>query len=102
MTESAPTRTAPDRKLLNAVLIVGVVDFLLLLVLMYFAFVDRSDAAVSILGPIHGIGFLLLLVMTGKGAADDQWGWWFPGIVLITGGPLGSFIGEFVLRKRAA
>ena len=102
MTESATTRTAPDRKLLNAVLIVGVVDFLLLLVLMYFAFVDRSDAAVSILGPIHGIGFLLLLVMTGKGAADDQWGWWFPGIVLITGGPLGSFIGEFVLRKRAA
>jgi integral membrane protein len=102
MTDTAPTRTAPDRKLLNAVLIVGVIDFVLLLVLMYFAFVDRSDAAVSVLGPIHGVGFLLLLVMTAKGANEGQWGWWFPAIVVVTGGPLGSLIGEVVLRRRAA
>jgi hypothetical protein len=90
----------PDRKLLNAVLVVGVLDALLLLVLLYFAFVDRSDAAVSVLGPIHGIGYLLLLGLTGRGALDDQWGWWFPALVLVTGGPIGSFVGEIVLRPR--
>lgn len=90
----------PDRRLLNAVLLVGVLDALLLVVLLYFAFVDRSDAAVSVLGPIHGIGYLLLLGLTGRGAVDDQWGWWFPGLVLITGGPIGSFIGEIVLRPK--
>ncbi len=90
----------PERRLLNAVLVVGIVDALLLLVLLYFAFVDRSDAAVSVLGPIHGIGYVLLLGLTGRGAIDDQWGWWFPALVLVTGGPIGSFIGEIVLRPR--
>jgi integral membrane protein len=100
MTQAETTRIAPDRKLLNAVLAVGVADFLLLLVLMYVAFVDRSDAAVSVLGPIHGLGFLFLLVMTAKGANEKQWGWWFPGLVLVTGGPLGSLAGEVVLRRQ--
>ena len=90
----------PDRRLLNAVLLVGVLDALLLVVLLYFAFVDRSDAAVSVLGPIHGIGYLLLLGMTARGAFDDQWGWWFPALVLVTGGPVGSIAGELVLRRR--
>jgi hypothetical protein len=90
----------PDRRLLNAVLLVGVVDALLLVVLLYFAFVDRSDAAVGVLGPIHGVGYLLLLGLTARGAADAQWGWWFPGLVLVTGGPIGSFAGELVLRPR--
>jgi integral membrane protein len=90
----------PDRRLLNAVLVVGIVDALLLVALLYVAFVDRSDAAVSVLGPIHGVGYVLLLALTARGASDDQWGWWFPAIVLVTGGPLGSFIGEFKLRPR--
>lgn len=90
----------PDRRLLNAVLVVGVLDALLLVVLLYVAFVDRSDAAVGVLGPIHGIGYLLLLGMTARGAADDQWGWWFPALVLVTGGPIGSIAGELVLRPR--
>ena len=90
----------PDRRLLNAVLVVGMVDGLLLVVLLYLAFGYRSDAAVSVLGPIHGIGYLLLLGLTGRGAVDDQWGWWFPALVLVTGGPIGSFIGEIVLRPR--
>jgi len=97
--ETKPTRS-PDRRLLNAVLAVGIVDALLLVVLLYFAFVDRSDTAVSVLGPIHGIGYLILLALTGRGAVDRQWGWWFPGLVLISGGPLGSFVGEVILRRR--
>lgn len=99
-TSQPPRHKRPQRGLLNAVLVVGVLDALLLLVLLYVAFVDRSDAAVSVLGPIHGVGYLLLLGMTARGAFDDQWGWWFPGLVLITGGPIGSFVGEIVLRPR--
>jgi hypothetical protein len=92
--------TSNPRKLLDAVLVVGVLDFLLLLVLLYVAWIDRSDAAVSILGPIHGVGFLALLFLTLRGAVERFWGWWFPAIVLVTGGPVGSLIGEVVLRRR--
>lgn len=99
VTAIADTRR-PDRRLLNAVLTVGIIDALLLVALLYVAVVDRSDAAVHVLGPIHGVGYLLLLGLTARGAMDDQWGWWFPGLVLVTGGPLGSIAGEIVLRKR--
>jgi integral membrane protein len=100
-TSSVPK--APDaKKLLNLILAVGVADFLLLLVLVYFAFIDRSDNAVHVLGPIHGIGFLALLALTANGAFHRLWGWWFPAIVLVTGGPIGSFIGDAVLRRQVA
>ena len=96
------TERRPDRRLLNAVLAVGITDALLLVVLVYFAFVDHSDAAVSVLGPIHGVGYLLLLGLTTRGVFDDQWGWWFPGLVLVTGGPIGSLVGEVILRRQVA
>jgi hypothetical protein len=92
--------TTNPRRLLDIILVVGIADFLLLLVLLYFAWVDRSDAAVSVLGPIHGIGFLALLFLTFRGAVERYWGWWFPAIVLVTGGPIGSLVGELVLRPR--
>jgi hypothetical protein len=96
----SPTARRPDRRLLNTVLIVGIVDAALLVALLYFAVVDRSDAAVHVLGPVHGIGYLLLLGLTGRGAVEGQWGWWFPALVLITGGPIGTLVGEVVLRRR--
>ena len=46
------------------------------------------------IGPIHGIGFVLLLAMAGAGASRRYWGWQFPAIVLVTGGPIGSLAGE--------
>ena len=103
MTTLAPGQThspASQRRALNIVLAVGIADALLLVVLMYFAFVDRSDSAVSVLGPIHGLGYLILLYLTVSGAGAKRWGWWFPGIVLITGGPLGSIVGDVILRRR--
>jgi integral membrane protein len=92
--------TSDPRKLLNTVLIVGVIDFLLLLVLLYMAWIEDNDGAVSVLGPIHGIGFLALLYLTFRGALEQFWGWWFPAIVLVTGGPVGTLVGELVLRRR--
>jgi Domain of unknown function (DUF3817) len=91
---------ASQRRALNVVLAVGLADALLLVVLMYFAFVDRSDAAVSVLGPVHGLGYLALLYLTVAGAGAKRWGWWFPAIVLVTGGPLGSIVGDTALRRR--
>ncbi len=91
--------TAASRRLLNVILVVGVLDAVLLLVLLYFAFVNRDEEMISLLGPVHGLGFLALLGLTGKGAMDARWGWWFPIAVLLTGGPLGSIIGELRLRR---
>jgi len=93
--------TTPDvKKLLNTVLAVGIADALLLVVLVYFAFIDRSDNAVHVLGPIHGLGFLVLLALTANGALQRLWGWWFPALVLVTGGPVGSIAGDVILRRR--
>ena len=91
---------AQARKLLNAVLVVALLDALLLLVLLYVAFVDRSDSAVSVIGPIHGVGFIALLFLCARGAGERRWGWWFPAIVLVTGGPIGSLVGDFTLRRK--
>lgn len=103
MTSTAPAPIhdpAGQRRALNRVLAVGIADGLLLLVLLYVAFADRNESAISILGPIHGIGFLLLLFMTARGAGERRWGWWFPALVFVTGGPVGSLVGDTVLRKR--
>jgi integral membrane protein len=100
-TAPAPAHdTASQRKALNRVLAVGLADAALLVVLMYFAWADRSDAAVSILGPIHGVGFLVLLFLTAQGAGERRWGWWFPAAVFVTGGPVGTIIGDVILRRR--
>jgi hypothetical protein len=88
------------RRLLDVALLVGIADALLLLVLVYVAFVDRNDTAVSVIGPIHGLGFLALLGLTGWARSSATGGWWYPGIVLVTGGPLGTIVGDVVLRRR--
>ena len=91
--------TAASRRLLNVILVVGILDAVLLLVLLYFAFINRNEEMISLLGPIHGLGFVALLGLTAKGAMDARWGWWFPIVVLVTGGPLGSIVGEVRLRR---
>ncbi len=104
VTSSAPAHSPVDpasaRKLLNAILVVGVTDALLLVALLYVAFVDHNESAVSVLGPIHGTGYLILLGLTAYGAFRRYWGGWFPLVVLITGGPLGSLLGELRIRRQ--
>ncbi len=101
MAVSDPTPdTASTRRLLNVVLVIGVLDALLLLVLLYVAFINRNESAISIIGPIHGFGFLALLGLTAKGSLDGRWGWWFPALVLVTTGPLGSIVGDLLVRRQ--
>jgi len=86
---------------LNVIAVVAIADALLLAVLLWASFGDREDA-VHILGPIHGVGFLILLALCTRGAVEERWGWWFPLLVVITGGPLGSLGGDWIVRRRIA
>ncbi|HEY4279992.1 MAG TPA: DUF3817 domain-containing protein [Conexibacter sp.] len=96
-----PTATVESTKrLLNAVLVVGIIDLVLFVFLIISAI--NGSGAVHVLGPVHGIGFLILLALTGKGAMDGRWGWWFPIITLVTTGPPGSIVGDLILRKQIA
>jgi hypothetical protein len=102
---AAPTQghsAASTKRLLNFVLAIGIADLVLFLILIWVAFIDRSDAAISVIGPIHGIGFVALLGLTAYGAVEGRWGWWFPGITLITTGPPGSIVGDLILRRQLA
>lgn len=105
-TPSSPGRAASDvaatKRQLNLVLALGIADLILFLILVWVAFIDRSDAGVSVIGPIHGICFVALLALTANGAVQGRWGWWFPVITLVTTGPPGSIIGDLILRKQLA
>ena len=91
-------RTAEARKLLRWVAIAAALDFLLLVPLVY-ASLSENDSLVSILGPIHGIGFLIQLFLTMRGAGERFWGWWFPVLVVVTMGPPGALIGHLKVTR---
>jgi hypothetical protein len=95
MTDTRHTRT---RKLLDIVRVVAVGDAILL-VLLLAAAIAEAEGAVSVLGPVHGIGYLVLLYLVMRGAGERLWGWWFPALVVVTLGPLGSLIGDVRIRR---
>jgi hypothetical protein len=87
------------KRQLNIVLVVAVLDAILLVPLVY-GFITDSEVHKEILGPIHGVGFLILVFLTARGAVEKLWGWWFPAIVVVTGGPPGSIVGDLLARAR--
>ena len=92
---------AAIRKQLDRVRVVAIADALLLIPLVYCALTER-EGVVNVLGPIHGLGFVLLMYLTARGAGEGRWGWWFPAVTLVTAGPPGSIIGEIKLRRDLA
>ncbi|MDQ3648007.1 MAG: DUF3817 domain-containing protein [Actinomycetota bacterium] len=90
-----PERTLKQLRLIR---IVAIADFALLVPLVAAA-LSHQEGVVGILGPIHGVGFLLLLFLCVRGVGQDRWGWWFPVIVVVTLGPPGSLIGERRIRR---
>lgn len=99
-----PATVTRDREralgLLRLIVIVSIADFILLLPLVVGVLVDWHDAA-PIIGPIHGLGFLWELYLVIRGAALGWWGWWYPGVTLVTGGPPGALIGHRWARRQA-
>lgn len=89
------------RRFLNILAWVAVLDFILLIPLVYSSsfWTDNHDV-VRVLGPIHGFGFLAMLGICVRGVGERWWGWWFPAIIVITLGPLGSLIGDWIVRRR--
>ena len=85
--------TDATRRLVRRIAIVAAVDFALLIPLVWASLTDR-ESLVSILGPIHGLGFLLELYLAVRGVGERRWGWWFPAIVVVTLGPLGALVGH--------
>jgi integral membrane protein len=104
MTSTEPLNAEKYSKIkrrLNIVRWIAIPDALLLVALVAVskAFLNNREL-VSILGPIHGINFLLLVMVVSLGAVDKLWKWWFPLITFFTGGPIGAFIGETIISRQ--
>lgn len=74
----------------------AIVDGVLLLVLVYGVIVG-SESISPIVGPIHGIGVMVLLWLTARGASEDRWPWWFAAISVI---PFATLPGEVYVRRQ--
>lgn len=84
---------------LRIVRLFALLDLVLLVALVGAALTGHKEI-VHILGPLHGINYLLLLVIVTVAVLDGLWGWWFPLAVLLTAGPPGAFLGEWLLHRR--
>jgi hypothetical protein len=98
---AADDRAEQTRRRLRLVRWLAIADALLLVALVASSLSGRRDL-VSVLGPLHGANFLVLLVVVGTATVDGLWSWWFPLAVLVTGGPLGALVGEWVIGRRLA
>lgn len=76
----------------------GLADAVLLVVLVAAALSGAEDL-VSVLGPIHGVGYILLLLLAASGAGSQLWGWWYPLLIVVTLGPPGTLIGDRRIRR---
>lgn len=93
-----PSQTLRRLKLIR---IVAIADFVLLIALVIAAR-THADGVVSVLGLIHGVGFLALVGLCLIGASEGRWGWWFPALVVVTLGPPGSLYGDVRIRRELA
>lgn len=84
---------------LNVILVLAIVDAVLLVPLLAHRFAEL-EIPVFPIGLTHGLLFIALVGLCAKGALDGLWGWWFPAITVVTGGPLGSILGDIVVRRR--
>lgn len=96
-----PGGSPREMRFLNIIAWVAVVDVLLLIPLIWASrwVADRHDL-VAVLGPTHGFLFMVLIGLCAYGSLQKWWGWWFPILVVVTLGPLGSLIGDWIVRRQ--
>ncbi len=99
--ETTSNHGARVRRRLRVLRYLALLDAVLLIALVLSA-LTGTRGLVHILGPLHGVNFLILLVTAGTAALDGLWGWWFPALILVTAGPIGTLIGERVIIRREA
>jgi len=86
---------------LNIIAWVAVVDVILLIPLVWASrWVAERHDIVAVLGPTHGFLFIALIALCAYGSLQKWWGWWFPVVVVVTLGPLGSLVGDWIIRKQ--
>lgn len=94
---TAQEATSADRSetetLLRRIFWVAVFDLLLLIPLLAGA-ITGSHQLAPVLGPPHGVGFVLEVFLAARGAFERRWGWWYPLAIVLTAGPLGAFAGH--------
>jgi hypothetical protein len=95
---SEKDKIARVQRRLRIVRIFALFDLVLLVILVSAAITGKHEI-VQIVGPLHGVNFLLLLVIVGVAALDGLWGWWFPLVILCTAGPPGALLGEWNIRR---
>ena len=89
-----------ELRFLNWIAIVALVDVALLIPLIWASrWVADNHDVVAVLGPIHGFLFIGLIGMVAWGSLQKWWGWWFPAIVVVTLGPIGSLVGDWIVRR---
>lgn len=87
------------RRRLGIVRWVALVDLILLIALVSSSLTGQREL-VRVLGPLHGINFLMLIAVAATAALDGLWGWWFPAAILLTAGPPGALVGEWLIVRR--
>jgi hypothetical protein len=97
--DAPPVSAAAITRRLNVILVLAIVDGLLLIPLLAHRFGDL-DIPVFPIGLTHGLLFIALVLLTAKGALEGLWGWWFPAVTVVTGGPPGSIVGDIIIRRR--
>src|SRR3954466_7331598 len=93
---ASPTRGLP-RRAYQVLMGAAAVDAVFLVGLLV-ALATGSDGAVGVFAPLFGFGYIYLVYLTATGATRGKWGWWFPGLVAITAGPIGAVLGARRLR----
>jgi len=100
--ESAvPADPVRRMRFLNIIAWVAIVDVVLLIPLIWASrWVAHNEAVVGILGPVHGFLFIILIGLCAYGSIQKWWGWWFPVLVVVTLGPIGSLVGDWFIRRQ--
>jgi hypothetical protein len=100
MPAQAADATARPLRLLRLIVIVSIIDFILLIPLLVGVIIDWHDVA-PIIGPIHGLVFLYDVYLVCRGAGEGWWGWWYPAVTIVTGGPPGALLGHNRAKRQA-
>ena len=100
-TGGGPTIPSDRARQISLKIILGAaaVDAVLLVALLV-ALAAGSSGAVSVLGPVWGLGYVYLLYLAAKGAMDRRWGWSYLLLVAVTLGPVGAALGAHRMRAQ--
>ena len=97
---SAPPAPAMGRRAYGVIVGAAAVDAVFLVALLV-ALAAGGGGAVGPLAALFGFGYVYLIYLTATGATRGRWGWWYPGLVAITAGPIGAVLGARRLRGPA-